>query len=122
MPHKADRMLRIPADPAQKEFLLKNPAKPGCMSAVLPEGDRVFGFSSMLIPTIAIIAEILVNSYIIWFLLISIPADCAHLMTESSGGQSCGIETGAYGIAGISAVLILIGIFYLAKWNFPRKE
>jgi hypothetical protein len=92
------------------------------MSAASPEGPGVFRSSSMLIPTIAIIAEILVNSYIIWFLLISIPADCARFMAESSGGQSCGIETGAYSIAGISAILILIGIFYLGKWNFPRKE
>ncbi|MFA6225723.1 MAG: hypothetical protein WC620_05975 [Methanoregula sp.] len=76
----------------------------------------------MLIPTIAIIGEILVNSYIIWFLLISIPSGCAHLAAKSSGQQTCGIETGAYIIAGISAILIITGIFYLAKWNFRQEQ
>ena len=92
------------------------------MSSAQPKELEIIGFPSMLIPTIAIIGEILVNSYIIWFLLISIPSGCALLATESSGQQTCGIETGAYIIAGFSAILILIGIFYLVKWNFPQKE
>ena len=71
---------------------------------------------------IAIIGEILVNSYIIWFLLISIPSSCTRLAAESSGQQTCGTVTGAYIIAGISAILILIGIFYCAKWNFPQEK
>jgi len=92
------------------------------MSPHQPEELKNLGFQSILIPTIAIIGEILVNSYIIWFLLIDIPSGCARLAVESSGKQSCGIETGAYIIAGISAILILIGVFYLAKWNFPQKK
>ena len=47
----------------------------------------MIGFQSMLIPTIAIIGEILVNSYIIWFLLISIPSGCARLAAESSDNR-----------------------------------
>lgn len=76
----------------------------------------------MFIPTFAIIGEILVNSFIIWFLLISIPSGCARLAAETSGRQTCGIESGVYIIAGISAILILVGIFYLAKWNFSKNE
>ena len=92
------------------------------MSPAPPEELENIGFRSMLVPTIAIIGEILVNSYIIWFLLISIPSGCARLAAESSGSQTCGIETGAYIIAGISAILILVGVFYLAKWNFPQEK
>ena len=92
------------------------------MSPAQTEELENLGFQSMLVPTIAIIGEILVNSCIIWFLLIRIPSGCTHLAAESSGRQSCGIETGAYIIAGISAILILVGVFYLAKWNFPQEK
>jgi hypothetical protein len=92
------------------------------MSPAPPEELENIGFRSMLVPTIAIIGEILVNSYIIWFLLINIPSGCARLAAERSGSQTCGIETGAYIIAGISAILILVGVFYLAKWNFPQEK
>ncbi len=92
------------------------------MSPAPPDELEIIGFQSMLIPTIAIIGEILVNSYIIWFLLISIPSGCARLAAESSGQQTCGIEAGAYIIAGISALLILFGVYYLANWNFRQKK
>lgn len=92
------------------------------MSPAPPEELENIGFRSMLVPTIAISGEILVNSYIIWFLLINIPSGCARLAAESSDSQTCGIETGAYIIAGISAILILVGVFYLAKWNFPQEK
>jgi hypothetical protein len=92
------------------------------MSPAQPDELENLGFQSKLIPTIAILGEILANGYIIWFLLISIPSGCTRLAAESAGRQSCGIETGAYIIAGISAILILIGIFYLAKWNFPQQK
>ncbi|MDP3565021.1 MAG: hypothetical protein Q8R70_11085 [Methanoregula sp.] len=92
------------------------------MNSAQPDELENLGFRSMLIPTIAILGEILANGYIIWFLLISIPSGCTRLATESAGRQSCGIETGAYIIAGISAILILIGVYYLAKWNFPQQK
>ena len=92
------------------------------MSPAQPEELEIIGMQSMVIPTIAVIGEILVNSYIIWFLLIGIPSDCARLAAESYGRHTCGIESGAYIIAGISAILILVGVFYLAKWNFSRKK
>ena len=92
------------------------------MSPAQPEEPEMIGFQSMLVPSIAIIGEILVNSYIIWFLLISIPSGCARLAAESSGQQSCGIEMGAYIIAGVSAILIIVGVFYLVKWNFRQKS
>ncbi|MDO9326541.1 MAG: hypothetical protein Q7T80_16445 [Methanoregula sp.] len=92
------------------------------MCPAQPEELEILGFTSMVIPTIAVVGEILVNSYIIWFLLVSIPSGCARLAAESSGQQTCGIESGVYIIAGISAILILVGIYYLAKWNFSHKS
>jgi hypothetical protein len=75
---------------------------------------------SLTLPTIAIFIEILANCAIIWYLLIEIPAGCARLAAETAGRQTCGLETGAYGVAAISALLILAGIWYLAKWYLPR--
>ncbi|MEI8331570.1 MAG: hypothetical protein WCF90_07995 [Methanomicrobiales archaeon] len=92
------------------------------MSAASPEELEIIGFQSMLIPTTAINGEIFVNCYIIYFLLISIPSGCALLADENSGQQACGIETGAYTVAGISAILILYGVLYLVKWHFSQKS
>ena len=92
------------------------------MSADTPVNMRAVGLGSMLVPTIAVIAEILANIYIIWFLIIDYPSKCARLAAETAGTQSCGPETGAYAIASVSAILILAGIYYLAKWNFPQEE
>jgi hypothetical protein len=75
----------------------------------------------MTIPTIAVIGVILANCYIIWFLLIDFPSRCARLAIETAGQQTCGMEAGAYGIAMISAVMILGGVYFLAKWNFPLE-
>jgi hypothetical protein len=75
----------------------------------------------MTIPTIAVTGVILANCYIIWFLLIDFPAGCTRLTAETAGRQTCGMEAGAYVIAIISAVMILGGVYYLAKWNFPQE-
>jgi hypothetical protein len=91
------------------------------MSADTPSDPKIMEHESMTIPTIAVIGEILANSYIIWFLLIDFPTTCARLAVETGGRQTCGVETGAYIIAMISTVMILGGVYYLAKWNFPRK-
>jgi len=85
------------------------------MSAETPESLQVTGVGSMLIPTLAVIGEILANSYIIWFLLIDYPSKCARIVAETAGRQSCGLEIGGYVIAGVSAILILAGVYYLAK-------
>jgi hypothetical protein len=77
---------------------------------------------SMTIPTIAVICEILANGFIIWFLLIDFPTKCARLAAETAGTQTCGMEIGGYVIATISAVLILAGVYYLAKWNFQKTQ
>ncbi|NLD57825.1 MAG: hypothetical protein GX651_06805 [Methanomicrobiales archaeon] len=74
----------------------------------------------LALPTIGIIAEILANCAIIWYLLIEIPAGCARLAAETAGRQTCGLEPGAYGVAAISIILILAGIWYLAKWYLLR--
>jgi hypothetical protein len=92
------------------------------MSADTPDHSRDMGLRSMLVPTLAVIGEILVNCYIIWFLLIDYPSRCARLALETTGKQSCGMEPGGYIIASVSAVLILAGVYFLAKWNFPAEE
>lgn len=85
-----------------------------------PENNKS-RFHSKLVLTIAVIGEIVVNCYIIWYLLIGIPSDCAHLAAVSNGQQTCGIEPGAYIIAGICALLILLGVCYLVKGKLSRK-
>lgn len=92
------------------------------MSPDKPDPQENLGLQSMMIPTIAVIGEILANTYIIWFLLIDFPSRCARLALETNGRQTCGMEVGAYVIASISALMILGGIYYLAKWNFPQEE
>jgi hypothetical protein len=81
-----------------------------------------YGLESLTIPTMAVIGEILANCYIIWFLLIDFPLRCTRLAAETAGRQTCGMETGAYVIATISAVMILGGFYYLGKWYIPQQE
>lgn len=88
--------------------------------ALDPQAD--YGLKSMTIPTIAVIGQILANSYIIWFLLVDYPAKCTRLAAETAGRQTCGLEAGAYVIATVSAALILAGVYFLAKWNFPQGK
>lgn len=90
------------------------------MSPAVSPGSENTKSPSMIIPTIVIIAEILANCAIIWYLLVGIPAGCARLAAETAGRQTCGLEAGAYGVAAISVLLIVIGIGYLAKWYLPR--
>lgn len=91
------------------------------MNADSSPETNAMGFRSMLVPSIAVIGEILANSYIIWFLLIDYPTRCARLAAVTAGAQTCGMEAGAYIIASISAIMILGGIFFLAKWSFPQE-
>jgi hypothetical protein len=91
------------------------------MSTGTPADPEIVELESMLIPTIAVIGEILANCYIIWFLLIDFPTKCARLAAETAGRQTCGLETGAYILALVSGLLILAGVYYLAKWNFPQE-
>ncbi len=77
-------------------------------------------FSSPFLPSIGALIVILVNAWIIWFFLYSIPSDCARLAAESGGRQTCGLEPGAYVIVGISAILILVGVYYILKWNVKK--
>jgi hypothetical protein len=92
------------------------------MSAEPPSDTDPLGLPSMMVPTIAIVAEILANCYIIWFLLIDYPMKCARLAAETAGSKTCGMETGAYVIATISAIMILGGVYFLAKWSFPQED
>jgi hypothetical protein len=91
------------------------------MSTRAPDLQENLGLRSMTIPTIAVIGEILANCYIIWFLLVDYPAKCTRLAADTAGQQTCGLEAGAYIIATISAVMVLGGIYFLAKWNFPHE-
>jgi hypothetical protein len=53
------------------------------MSTHAPDIQEKPGLGSMMIPTIAVIGEILVNCSIIWFLLIDFPAKCALHAAET---------------------------------------
>jgi hypothetical protein len=90
------------------------------MSSRAPDLLANYGLQSMTIPAIAVIGVILANCYIVWFLLIDFPAKCAHLAAETAGRQTCGMEAGVYVIATISTAMILGGVYFLAKWNFPQ--
>jgi Na+/H+ antiporter NhaA len=92
------------------------------MSTGMPADPRTMGLKGRMIPSIAVIGGILANCYIIWFLLIDYPTQCARFAIETAGRQTCGIEAGAYVIATLSAILILAGVFYLVKWSFPQEE
>lgn len=76
----------------------------------------------LLPATIAIVIEILVNTGFIAYLLYIIPARCAALASASSGRTSCGLEPGAYIIAGISGLLIIAGIALLIWWHSKKFE
>ncbi len=91
-------------------------------SSGAPDPKKDFGLESMTIPTIAVIGQILANCYIIWFLLIDIPSRCARLAAETAGQQTCGLEAGSYVIASISGIMILAGVFFLAKWYVPQQQ
>jgi hypothetical protein len=92
------------------------------MSLRTPDPEKDFGLRSMTIPTLSVLCEILANGYIIWFLLIDFPSRCASLAARTGGQQTCGMEIGGYVIASVSAVMILVGIYYLASWYFPHQE
>ena len=92
------------------------------MSTRVLDPQENYGLQSMKIPTIAVIGNILANSYIIWFLLIDFPSRCIRLAGETGGRQTCWMEAGGYVIVFVSALLILAGVYYLAKWNFPQDE
>lgn len=88
-------------------------------SDVSPEKPTSCSLSSV-IPAIGAIIVILVNAWIIWFFLISIPAGCAQLAADTGGRQTCGVEPGVYIIIGINVVLILVAVYYILKWNAKK--
>jgi len=79
------------------------------VSASVTDPEENYALRSKTIPTIAVIGEILANSYFIWFLLTDYPAKCARFAAETAVRQTCGLEAGAYVIATISAVMIFGG-------------
>ena len=67
--------------------------------------------------SILLTLEIIANMYIVWYLLYKIPSDCAAVAASSGGKSTCGLEWGGYVAAGISFMLIGIGIYGLYRWN-----
>ena len=92
------------------------------MNTRAPDIQENPGLGSMMIPTIAVIGEILVNCSIIWFLLIDFPAKCALLAAETAGRQTCDLEAGAYVVATISVVMILGGHLFPREVEFPEER
>ncbi len=85
-------------------------------SCAPPCSDRRSARSRAIV-TILLTLEIIANMYIVWFLLYKVPSDCAAIAVSSGGTASCGLEPGGYAVAGISFLLIVLGIFGLYRWN-----
>jgi len=90
------------------------------MSSNVPDEIKSSLFSSPFLPTTGAIIVILVNAWILWFFLFSIPSGCTRLATETGGWQTCELEHGAYVIVSISAILILVGVYCTLKWNVKK--
>lgn len=74
-----------------------------------------------LVPaSLVLTAVIAVNIYIVWYLLVAIPSECANLAAMSDGRMTCGIEPGAYIISGICIAIICVGLFAFVRWNMTR--
>jgi hypothetical protein len=79
------------------------------------------GARDWLVPaSVALTAVVAVNIYIVWYLLVGIPSGCADLASRSNGTTTCGLEPGAYIIAGISVVIIVLAIYAFIRWNLTR--
>jgi hypothetical protein len=79
------------------------------------------GGKDWLVPvSLALTAIVAVNIYIVWYLLLAIPSGCADLAARSNGSQTCGIEPGAYILAGISVAIIAVAIYAFVRWNLTR--
>ncbi|WAC05420.1 MAG: hypothetical protein OS112_01955 [Methanoregula sp.] len=76
----------------------------------------------MMIPSFAVIDGIFANSYIIRFLLIYYPTQCAQVAAEIVERKTSGIETVAYVIATLERTHNPCRLFYLAKWSIPQVE
>ena len=77
--------------------------------------------TDLLVPvSLALTALVAVNIYIVWYLLVAIPSGCAVLAARSNGGETCGIEPGAYIISGISIVIIIVAMYAFVRWNLTR--
>ena len=81
----------------------------------VPPGKR--SVRSRGLVAILLTLEIIANMYIVWYLLYKIPSDCAAIAISSGGKSTCGLEWGGYVMAGISILLIALGIFGLYWWN-----
>jgi uncharacterized membrane protein len=58
------------------------------------------------------------NISILWYLLITFPFECSRIAAESQGQVTCGLNAGAYLIAGVSLVILLLLVILFMKWSF----
>lgn len=56
----------------------------------------------------------------IWYLLFHYPAECARMALQSGGSMTCGLEAGAYVVAGICLLLIVLFAIMLTRWAFKE--
>jgi hypothetical protein len=83
------------------------------MSSAVPDEMNTPRPSFRFLPTIGTIIVILVNAWIIWLFLYSLPSGCIRIAAESGGRQTCALVPGAYIIVGISVVLVVAAVYYL---------
>lgn len=69
----------------------------------------------------ALIAEIMVNAYIIWFFVVGLPSDCSARVVATAGRVSCETGPAVPVVLLVSAALIIAGLVLLYRWHIQKK-
>jgi hypothetical protein len=85
-----------------------------------PPGPIEVQGPGLLLFTFGVVAEILVNLYIIWYFLYGMSAACARRAAETAGHETCGPGTAVPVIVLISAALVLAGMYFLYRWHLKK--
>lgn len=69
----------------------------------------------MKYPTVALIAIIAACIVMFGYLMVYVPYECSNLSVTSGGNATCGLESGAYVIAVISAIVAIAAFAMLIR-------
>jgi hypothetical protein len=69
----------------------------------------------MKILSLLLVMIIVACAVMIGYLLLYIPYECRNLAITSGGTTTCGLEPGAYVIAGISGIIAIAAAFMLIR-------
>jgi hypothetical protein len=74
-----------------------------------------------LIPaSIGLTVVVAINAYIVYYLIVVLPAACGQTIALSHGAGTCTTGWGTYAISGICIVLIITGLYAFVRWNLTR--